>query len=151
MYFESREHTRKNVSGAVEAATLIHNGNAATHEAIAWETPIGTLCAVNDDHIDGFWGEVAVINLSTNEKIESITFAWVETLDEKIKHLEDCGTGAFKIGTIVTVPMDGAGQDALAWFECSCCGTGFKSTINKQKKYDQDAGYGRCSARCGLY
>jgi len=36
-------------------------------------------------------------------------------------------------------------ENNLSWFDCGCCGIDFKSTINKQKHFDQDAGYGFCS------
>lgn len=145
MYYETTMHARRDVAGAAEAARLIHEGDVHDYDALFWTAPNGRqLVAVGDNHCDNTWGEVAVIDYGEKVRIESITFAWIPELAEKVRYLEGCETGDFRMGKIAGLPLDGKGDDTPAYFECGCCGESFKSTYRTQKKYDQDNGYGIC-------
>ena len=87
-----------------------------------------------------------MLDLTNKMQIESITMAWIDTEEEKARYLRECETTDFRMGSAgtMTLPLDGQGDDTKAWFECGCCGEGFESTLAKQRKYDQDNGYGIC-------
>lgn len=148
MYYQSIRHITRKVSGAKEAAEIIHNKEAQSFEALVWEGGGRTLAAVADGGLDDPWMEVAVICIDFDPPthIESITFAWIEGLDRKVKHLRSCETTEFNMGR-TSLPLDGAGDDRITGFTCGCCGEWFTSTIAEQNKFDQDEGYcicGRC-------
>jgi hypothetical protein len=123
---------------------LIHEGKAASYEALCWQTPKGELACVADGGLNHPWAEVAVLNLTTNRQIESLTFAWMGDLATKVRYVKECETGDFEMGGKANCPIDGEGLDKEAGFTCGCCGTWFQSTITKQRKFDQDEGYGIC-------
>ena len=144
MYYESKMHTRRPVADANEAARLIHSREAGDCDALVWSAADGReLCAVGDYHCNNTWFETAVIDLTHGVQIESITMGWVDSEGEKAQHLRECETCDFRMGK-AALPLDGQGADAMAHFECTHCGEGFNSTIAKQRKYDQDNGYGVC-------
>jgi len=145
MHYETIMHERRPVRDAAEAATIIHEGQQRDYDALCWTASNGReMCAVGDNHCNNTWGEVAIIDLGRKVQIESITFDWVKTLEEKIGHLVNCETTDFTMGRIDGLPIDGEGGNTPAYFECSCCGTSFRSTYSQQKQYDQDNGYGLC-------
>jgi hypothetical protein len=144
MYYESIEHTRRNVESAAMAARIIHERTVHDYEALCWKGKNQrTFCAVADGGCNHPWFEVAVIDLDAMVQIESITFGWVKDLEGKIWHLETCETIDFNMGR-TQFPLDDQGLDTKAYFDCGCCGKRFKSTIRIQKQFDQDAGYGIC-------
>lgn len=150
MYYETTMHKRRAVVNAEAAARLIHERQDEQgeylhdYDAIVWKSPDGReLAAVGDNHCNNPWAEVAVIDLTNKQQIESITFAWIDSLDEKIRQFSICETTDFRIGG-ADLPLDGQGDDIPATFECGCCGEGFKSTLKNQRKFDQDNGYGIC-------
>jgi hypothetical protein len=147
MYYETMMHERREVSGAAEAAELIHKGEVHDFDALCWSANGRQMVVVADNHCNNAWGEVAVIDMARRVQIESITFAWIKDLEGKIQHLQTCETCDFQMGAIKGLPIDGKGDDTPAYFECGCCGESFKSTYATQKKYDQDNGYGICR-RC---
>jgi hypothetical protein len=139
MYFEARQHKKLSVADAIQAATLIHEGKAASYEVLCWTAPDGReLAAVSDDspHSIQSFREVAVLDMTHHQQIESITFAWIDSLQEKIKEFVACETTDFRMSNNKHVPLDGENEDRLAWFYCGCCGTDFQSTIKKQAHYD---------------
>lgn len=152
MYYEAIDHKKRVVESAEAAARLINMGSVMGYDAICWTANGRELCCVGDGGINSTWSEVAVLDLTNQCQVESITFAWCE-LDEQIAMLKGCETGDFvmsRAGTL-TISINGSGLTKKAWFACGCCGIDFKSTIEQQKKYDQDNGYGYCSVECGAY
>ncbi len=152
MYYESREHKRVDVADAEAAVNFIESNECSGLHAVFWKTPDGQeMCAVDDGCLDdlGRWSEVAVFKCFGKERfqVDSITFAWCDR-EQRLHHMKVCE--GLEIGRAATLSIDGDGRDKLAGFECGCCGEWFNSTITKQKKYDQDAGYGICPA-CSRY
>lgn len=145
MYYQSIKHVTRKVSGAAEAAEIIHNHGAQSFEALVWIGGGRTLAAVADGGLDHPWMEIAVIRLDVDPpvQIDSITFAWIDGLDNKIAELKSCETTDFKMGR-TSLPLDGAGEDRITGFTCGCCGEWFTSTIRAQERFDQDEGYGIC-------
>lgn len=148
MYYEARRHERRNVESAEEAARLIHEEGTdlRDYQALVWLGENGhQFAAVADGHINNIWKEVAVIDLDESVQIDSITFGWIGTLEEKQAALKACSSieREFRMGKC-RLPLDGSHEQSQAWFICTCCGEDFKSTIEKQSKYDQDVGYGWC-------
>ncbi len=147
MYYETMQHKRRPVSGPDEAAELIHKHEARQWEALTWKLDDGReLCAVADHTCEKPWFETAVIDLTNWQQIESITMGWIDDAEEKAKYLRECADTDFSMGKPggAKFPLDGENDDIQGWFECGCCGEGFQSTIAKQKRYDQDNGYGFC-------
>ncbi len=149
MYFETIMHASRPVANADEAAQLIKAQEARDFDALIWTATSGRrLAVVADNHCDNSFLEVAVIDLDRKIQIESITAGWCKSPEELAKYFVKCETGDFFMRTDVTLPLDGKGQDTRATFECGCCGTGFDSTYEKQRRFDQDNGYGQCF-ECG--
>ena len=156
MYFETTMHVSRPVANAAEAAQLIKHGKLLDqgsddeylhdYDALIWTADSGRrLAVVADNHCNNPFLEVAVIDLDTKVQVESITAGWCKTADELAKYFVRCETATdFFMRTDVTLPLDNIGGDTLADFECGCCGTSFESTYEKQRKYDQDNGYGFC-------
>lgn len=151
MYYESRRHTKVEVSSARQAILRIEAGEPC-NSALVWRANGRTLCVVDDSSIHTMrsWFEVAVIDLRTMKQIESITLGWCEDTKEKVNHLRECETTDFAMTGegAVRLPLDGKGDEVESWFECGCCGEGFQSTIKKQEQFDQDTGFGICKS-CG--
>jgi len=143
MYYESISHRSVPVASAIDAATCIHELRAFSCDALIWSTGNRRFCVVADGDLDHPWSEVAVIDLNESVQIESITFAWVKTLEEKIQHLVECETTEFRMRKAL-LPLDGEGESKKVMFTCSCCGKEFQSTIKEQWVFDQDDGYGKC-------
>ncbi len=143
MYYEAISHRSVPVESAIEAATRIHEGNVYSCDALIWSAGDRKMCVVADGGLDHPWSEVAVIDLNRKLQIESITFGWIDTLDEKIQHLVECETTEFVMRE-ARLPLDSEGESNLSYFTCSCCGSSFKSTIQEQRVFDQDEGYGKC-------
>lgn len=143
MYYEAISHRSITVESAQEAATRIHEGNVCSCDALIWTAHDRKMCAVADGGLNRPWMEVAVIDLNRKLQIESITFGWIDTLAEKIHHLELCETTEFVMRE-ARLPLDGEGESKLANFTCGCCGEWFESTIEEQRVFDQDEGHGQC-------
>ena len=152
MYYEARRHTTRKVANAMAAARLIkdardENGDRHDYDAITWQAANGdTFVVLADGSIDNMWVEIAVINRTRMVQVASLTNAWIEGADKLGQMLASCSSPeyGFSMGTVSALPIDGEGLDATVSFTCSCCGDWFESTISKQKKYDQDCGYGYC-------
>lgn len=145
MYYQSIRHITRKVSGAKEAAEIIHNKEAQSFDALVWASCGRTLAAVADGGLNDPWMEVAVIRIDFDPptKIDSITFGWMPDLASKVAALKSCETCEFKMGR-TSLPLDGAGDDRITGFTCGCCGGWFTSTICEQERFDQDDGYGIC-------
>jgi hypothetical protein len=155
MYFETTMHGSRPVESALHAARLIkgeipksetYNPDEYVHDydALIWTAENGRkLAVVADNHCNNPWLEVAVIDLDRSIQMESITAGWCKSADELAEYFVKCETGE-PFGGEVTLPLDGKNADAKADFECGCCGTFFESTYEKQKRFDQDNGFGIC-------
>lgn len=145
MYYEAISHAAVPVESAADAARRIKSGKAMSFQALIWNNTKGErIAAVADGGLDDPWGEVAIINLTTNRQLESITFAWIDTEAEAIRYLEECQDDAPLSDRPAKLPLDGEGENRPANFECGCCGEGFTSTIAEQRVHDQDEGFGYC-------
>jgi hypothetical protein len=155
MYYESRQQQIRNVADAMEAAKLIKEGKAAGYEALTHKVMVKgqevNIYYVNDANInDSNFAETAVLidckhDKTMQEQIESITAAWIGTAEELAEYFNRAimTDDVYYMGKVKL--FDNA--NTSAWFTCGCCGSGFKSTIAKQEKFDQDATYGICN-RC---
>lgn len=152
MYYETVTHERRLVASAEEAARVIHEGtDLYDYQALSWTAPNGRkMLVLADNHCNNPWMEVAVIDEERGVQIESITMGWIDELQRKVDYLVGCETTDSVMRKVGDIPIDGAGEDEKAWFTCGCCGEDFQSTIAKQKRYDQDNGYGICSG-CKRY
>lgn len=140
----------------MEAARLIKQGEAAGYEALTHKAVVKgrevNVYYVNDASIhDKNFAETAVLIDAANgeqEQIESITAAWIDTAEKLAEYFNKAITtdDVYYMGKVRLFNND----NTPAWFTCGCCGNGFKSTIEKQKKFDQDATYGICN-RCETY
>lgn len=145
MYFETTMHTSKPVETAAIAAQLIKEHTVRDFEALIWTAPNGRrLAVVADNHCNNPWLEVAVIDMDRSVQIESITAGWCDNAHQLSTYFENCETTDFLMRSDISLPLDGRGGDTLADFECGCCGESFESTYEKQRRFDQDNGYGIC-------
>ena len=144
MFYEARNHISTPVADAAEAVHLIHTGKCVSSYAYIWRNAKGGRIALIDDSvIDEPWGEVAVVNLDTQEQYESITFGWIKSEASKLLTVTSAVTIA-KVWRRAVVPLEGSLTDRECSFTCGCCDEQFESTLAKQKVFDQDAGYGIC-------
>jgi hypothetical protein len=150
MYFETTMHGSRPVESAYEAARLIKEGDVRDYDALIWTGQGRKLAVVADNHCNNPWLEVAVIDLDRNCQMESITAGWCETADKLADYFLTCETADFVFRREISLPLDGKNADASANFECGCCGTSFESTYEKQRRFDQDNGYGICPG-CARY
>jgi hypothetical protein len=147
MYFETTMHSRTNVASPDEAAKRIHEGQVRDYDCFVWRAADGReIAVVADNHCNNPWMEVAVVDLTNRTQLESITMGWIDDESEKARYLRECETQDFKMKTGVKIPMDGEHGNVKAQFECGCCGKSFTSTYEKQRKFDQDNGYGMCAS-----
>lgn len=145
MYYETMMHTRVNVESPADAAKRIHEHQAHASDCLVWKSADGRdIAVVADGHCNHPWLEVAVVDLTNGVQLESITMGWIDSESEKARYLLECETQDWIMKGAATIPIDGETGNVKAWFECGCCGTCFQSTIEKQRKYDQDNGYGLC-------
>lgn len=150
MYYQAIKHTSRLVQSAREAATLIHNqgdasGYLRSFDAIRWSCNGMEFCAFADGGLNNPWREVAIIDFKNMIQIESITVAWVGSLEKLVHYFERSQFTEFPMGKVTNLPIDGNGEDTPAVFTCGCCGEGFTSTISIQAENDQDEGYGICN------
>lgn len=107
--------------------------------------------AVPDGHLDEMLSELAILRETINpenrtfQQIESITNGWIKGVEALATYLEEAELSDIimvrKAQLIVGKPQ---GHEE-ANFTCGCCGNWFKDNVQKQLRYDQDAGYGICS------
>lgn len=144
MYYESKVHKVMEVESAESAARLIKIGNLNDYEALKWVNENGVFYAVDDTHADdrGF-GEVAIIKEIEFQFIqkESITAAWIDSVEKLAAHFKDAETSEFNRKTDLII---GKATTQIAMFECGCCGIGFRDNVAKQLEYDCDSGFGIC-------
>ena len=153
MYYESRSHTSHPVSGPEEAVRLIHNGELSSNRVPIWTNASkDRIALVPDGNINDPFFEVAVINLDAGIQLESLTFGWMKTFEEKLDYVLEADAPGNAWHRVCAIPsLDGAQFERTAWFECGCCGERFRSTLAKQLPFDQDAGFGICPAHEHLY
>ena len=145
MFYEAIQHKTVPVADATEAATKIKEGKALSYQALTWQNANGKFYVVSDSHIDdSAFAETALLQEINSEffQIESITAAWIKSVKELAACFSKTETDPpIKRKTQLIV---GKPTNQIAWFECGCCGTGFKANVAEQLEYDQDAGYGIC-------
>ena len=145
MFYESISHQVTPVAEAAEAATKIKEGKASSWEALCWENANGKFYVVSDSHIDdSAFAESAVLQEIDSEffQIESITAAWINSPRKLAFHFRSAETDPpIKRKTQLIV---GKPTNQMGFFECGCCGTGFKANVAEQLEFDQDNGYGIC-------
>tara|TARA_R110002050_G_scaffold271612_3_gene415109 strand:- start:472 stop:990 length:519 start_codon:yes stop_codon:yes gene_type:complete len=146
MYFESRLNSIKDVTNLsieeqVKAIKQLGIGNAIKIGSVLW---------INDENPSGTGiKEAALLYQFSNKTVqfESVTVDWCSDLQIMKLIIEYGNTELLKsdYGIDNLSPIRFNDQEAMSWFDCGCCGTGFKSTISYQSKFDQDAGYGICT------
>ncbi len=145
MFYESIPHVVTPVADAAEAATKIKQHTARSTEALCWTNTNGKFYVVSDSHInDSAFAETALLQEIDSEffQIESITAAGIKSAKELAACFSKTETDPpIKRKTQLIV---GKPTNQVAWFECGCCGTGFKANVAEQLEFDQDNGYGIC-------
>ena len=145
MFYEAIQHQTVSVADATEAATKIKEGTALSHQALTWQNANGKFYVVSDSHIDdSAFAKTALLQEIDSEffQIESITAAWIKSVQELAACFSKTETNPpIKRKTQLIV---GKPTNQVAWFDCGCCGTGFKANVAEQLKFDQDNGYGIC-------
>jgi hypothetical protein len=131
----------------------IHPGNSVEEVARAFFTgtfpgnglQIGQIIFVDDSDPSGTGAmEVAVVDQGRG-KIESITVGWCRTLQQVIQYFNECLDPAAEIvDKNIRVPLSES-EITDVYLECGCCGKRFHSLFERQKKFDQDTGFGICS------
>lgn len=152
MYYEARTHQSFPVNTALEAAQKIKNRHELfSNSVLKYPVSEGIIYIVPDGHIDHPFGEVAVILEKDGKRnqIESITAAWIDTPEELAEYFDKAIVSNYDMGE-AQLSIDGVNSTQKASFTCGCCGGYFKSTIQQQKKYDQDQGFGICPS-CETY
>jgi len=87
--------------------------------------------------------EVAVVD-QVRGKLESITVGWCKTLDQVVEYFREClKPDAPVVNKNVRVPLKES-DIVFVSLECGCCGQPFKDSYQRQKKFDQDSGFGIC-------
>ena len=146
MYYETRNHTERTVADAFEAARLIKTDKPATYEALCYDD----IVLVSDSHIDDqSFGEVAVLQRQPDgsfRQIETITAAWIKTVEDLADTLRQAKAEPLNMG-VAALNLGAIRHQKHVTFTCGCCGNGFKSTVEHQRQFDQDDGYGICQ-RC---
>jgi len=146
MYFESRFNRINNLSNA----SITEQSNNIKKLSIGQAVKIKNLIWVNDENPSGTGiKEVAVLyQLNTKTiQFESITVDKCSQLriENYIKQYSDFTILKDEYNIEKRSAIRFNDKEAMNWFNCGCCGTGFKSTIKYQQQFDQDAGYGICS------
>ena len=146
MYFESRINNINDLTNC----TIKEQAKAIKELCICEAIKIGNTIWVNDEIPSGTGGKEAAVLYKFSNKIvqfESVTVGWCNEL-EIIKFIKEYSNidilkNEYNIETLKPIMLNE--EEAITWFACGCCGTGFKSTISRQRQFDQDAGYGICS------
>lgn len=88
--------------------------------------------------------ELAILDITNNTQIESLTIGWVK--GDKLESILDCCNNPFSQSkTGITFDKDyNITSQPESGYTCGCCGSWFKSTWKIQNKFDQDSGYGIC-------
>lgn len=148
MYYETRIYQPLNFANCLEAATAIKTRTATTYHALTIPIPNSNkqLIIVDDSHCDNYFLEVAVIIKDNDslQQIETITAGWIDTAKELAEYFNKAITNPYPMGK-ASLNLGTVKPEATAHFTCGCCGTGFKSNVAKQLKFDQDSGYGICT------
>ncbi len=146
MYYEARINTITDIS----ESTIEQQIEALKNMGIGSGLSIGSTLWVNDENPSGCGGnEVAVLIIRGGRyyPLESITIPWCtdDELKGFILSFQDIRAMQDTYSLTFDNPVAINDIDTLVYFDCGCCGTGFKSTIKIQAKFDQDSGYGFCS------
>lgn len=152
MFFEARTHELVEVKDIHEACKTLEK--VKSYQVVFWKDGGRIFGMVDDTHIDDTGIEAAVLDMTYREEtgcvrqIESISYSNM-TPSDRVKSIlyviEEIGPQ--KPGK---TPLPLAGEEnrdtrmKLAWFTCGCCGSGFQSFPEIQKRFGQDAGYGMC-------
>ena len=150
MFYESIVHQVLDAKSANEVAEMLKSGEILSYKAIRWVDNNGEFFAVSDTHIDDMaFGETAILKKEGDDffQIESLTVAWIKDMRELKRMLSN--TANYPIHRKTQLIIDQA-KDEKGWFTCGCCGAGFKDSVKKQLKFDQDSGYGICKG-CQQY
>lgn len=145
MYYESRSNSISDISDK----TIDEQIQALKTIGIGKGYIIGNSLWINDANPSGCGGKEAAVLLIRNNSyfsFESITIPWCK--DDEIKdfitefqNVEET-IKAYSIDLTKATVLNNT--DALVFFDCGCCGSGFKSTIKEQVQFDQDSGFGIC-------
>jgi len=155
MYYEARIHQIVEVASAIAAAEKIRSESMYTYQVMKWTSKDGNyyMYAVPDGHLDEMLAELAILRQNKDQEdapyqqIESITNGWIEGTDMLARYLQDAESSTMIMKSNAQLIIDKPKGDEQASFTCGCCGSWFKDNVQKQLKFDQDAGYGICD-RC---
>lgn len=141
MYYEARRHeilpACTDIQSVVDLIETMQDYQVATIQH--GDRLIGFVC---DGHINSPKDEIAVIDITNNIKIESLTWAWID-VSHRFAAIRTACESDLQLGK-GDIPAYSQNYGKPVRFECGCCGESFISTIAEQVKYDQDAGYGIC-------
>lgn len=144
MYYESRINTLTDITDfpiEIQAKKVKSLG-------IGSAVQIKQIIFVNDANPSGCGiSEVAVIYERDNNfyAFESLTVDRIHI--EEMSHLitQYCNSSFEDIKKSLFASKTSFNNiEKEVYFNCGCCGEGFKSTISKQEKFDQDSGFGLC-------
>lgn len=145
MYYEARINTITDISGSAIGEQV----EALKNMGIGKGHIIGNSLWINDANPSGCGGhEVAVFLIMDGlyYNFESITVPWCtdDALMGYIRSYQDMD----KVRETYALSFDNPDvindTDTRVYFDCGCCGSGFRSTIKIQARFDQDSGYGIC-------
>ena len=145
MYYESRTYKVMDPSGSYDE--LVNNINNSPDSVV--HTIINEkghkIAFVPDGHIDHPKQELAILDLTDNKQLESWTWAWIKE-EKKVDEIKAIANTDY----VMSESIHFNDQVANVFFTCGCCGTSFQSTIEEQRKFDQDSSYGICDS-CSKY
>ena len=145
MYYESRSNSILNIS----EKSIKEQIQALKTMGIGKGYIIGSSLWINDANPSGCGGsEAAVFLIKDNVyfSFESITIPWCKDseIEEFIIEFQNVEETIKTYSIDLTKPTVVNNVNALVFFDCGCCGSGFKSTIEEQQQFDQDSGFGIC-------
>ncbi len=139
MYYEARIHEIVEVADATAAAALIR-GNIRSYQVVSWisKDEKFQMYAVPDGHIDEQMAELAILRKTAGDaegkyqQVESITNAWIETVEELALFLEQAEDSDLIMSTDAQLIIGKPEGHEVAYFICSCCGSTFRGNIKYQ-------------------
>ena len=150
MYYESIPQNQPITLDVKEVANRLKQQGLSHITPFRYEVEGNYYLLVSDVNVNSSpFAESAVIRESDMMQIESLTIAWMESTEEVERYLIDSCIEPHVMGKaslIIGTPT----EDAIGYFECGCCGNGFKSGVKYQLSFDQDSGYGICP-KCERY
>lgn len=145
MYYEARINTITDMSDN----TIEEQIEALKNMGIGKGHIIGNTLWINDANPSGCGGyEAAVLLVKDGQyyALESITVPWCKDneLIGFVRSFQNVSAMKETYGLSFDNPVKVNDADTQVYFDCGCCGSGFRSTIRIQAKFDQDSGYGIC-------